>query len=256
MKSPLRLESRKYKSASVLRSLIPRESVVHCYVTYDGELEVDLASHGRYVVGHTNCYTIYEFWTCVAYHPQQVMVAAKHFDNIEDKNIFYLLQETLPNYDDPFVRSAIFFLLCKFSSYGQASRGAFERGAYNPRSLTNMTTLPFHSMVIKYDEEDNFLDNVANIRLKCDYVIIPAGHFQYDYLKNSETEKAQYDETPINHDQLKEYLENADKKSALVYHFTPKLLKFYEGHTFYLVDEWGKITDQQDKAVEVVVANF
>ncbi len=256
MKSPLSLQNRQFKAGRALRSLIPAESVVHCYVTYDGELEIDLAKAGRYVVGHTNCYTIFEFWTCISHHPQQVMTAAMHFDNIEDKNIFYLLQETLPNYDDPFVRSAIFFLLCKFSSVGQASRGSFQRDSYNPRAIPNMARVPSQSMVVKYDANDNFLDGIGNNTLKCDYVVIPAGHFQYDYLKGAEQEKAQYDETPINHEALREYLKTAINKSLLVYHFTPKILKFYEGHTFYLVDKWGKITNNKDNAVEVLVANF
>ena len=256
MKSPLRLESRKFKSSSALRTLIPQESVVHCYVTYDGEIEVDLANSGRYVVGHTNCYSIYEFWTCISHNPQQVIAAANYFDNIESKDIFYLLQETLPNYDDPFVRSALFFLLCKFSTLGQASRGAFQRDSYNPRAIPSMARLPFHSMVVKYDADDNFLDSAHNTNLRCDYVVIPAAHFQYDYLRNAEEEKSQYDETPINHDYLRDYMKTTDKKSILIYHFTPKLLKFYEGHTLHLVDEWGKITDKKENAVEVLVANF
>lgn len=256
MKSPLSLPSRRYKSTTALRSLIPTESIVHCYVTYDGELEIDLASSGRYVVGHTNCYSIYEFWTCVFHNPDQVSKVINHFDNIEDRNIFYTLQDTLPNYSDPFLRSGIFFLLCKFSETGRASSGAFTPGSYEPTFVNNLFHMPTHSMKVTYDECDNYLDAILNNKLRCDYVVIPAGHFQYDILNNSDTEKSQYDETPISHQELKNILSSSTEKIALLYHFTPVLLKYYKDYKIHLVDKWGQITKRQDKAQEVIVANF
>ena len=256
MKSPLSLQNRRFKSPSALRELIPVESIVHFYLTYDGEMEIDLASSGRYVVGHTNCYSIYEFWTCIFHNPEQVAKVVEYFDNIQDKNVYYILQETLPKYADPFVRTAIFFLLCKFSKIGQASRGSFERDSYTPTSVNNMMRLPQHSMKVVYDEGDNFIDGITKNKLKCDYAVVAAGHFEYNLLKNAQLEKIQYDETAVNHEELRDCLSSTAEKMAIVYHFSPVLLKFYKDHKLYFVDKWGRITQRQDKAVEVIVANF
>jgi len=219
-------------------------------------MEIDLASSGRYVVGHTNCYSIYEFWTCIFHNPQQVAKVVEYFDNIEDKNVYYILQETLPNYPDPFVRAGVFFLLCKFSKIGQASRGSFVRDSYTPTSVNNMMRLPQHSMKVVYDEVDNFMEGITNNKLRCDYVVVPAGHFEYNLLKHAESEKIQYDETAVNHEELRDYLNTTEEKMAIVYHFSPVVTKFYKDHKFYLVDKWGRITQKKDKAVEVIIANF
>ncbi len=256
MKSPLVLKSRQFKSLPALKELIPPDSVVHSFLMYDGVLETYLADAGRYVVGHTNKYTIYEFWTCLAQNPTHLQAVIKHFDNIEEKNVFYLLQETLPNYGDPFVRSAIFFLLCKFSASGRASSGAFDRESYNPMAVPKLSQLPFGRFMVQFNNDKNFLQSINKLKVRGDYVVIPAESFSHDLLSHSDEEKVQYDETVINHIAIKEHLGKTEKKTAVLYHFTPYLLKLYKNHEMYFINKWGRPTAESESATEVIIANF
>jgi len=256
MKSPLVLKSRQFKSLSVLKDLIPADSLIHSFLMYDGVLETYLASAGRYVVGHTNKYTIYEFWTCLAQNPTHLQSVIRHFDNMEEKNVFYLLQETLPNYGDPFVRSAIFFLLCKFSTSGRASSGAFDRESYNPLAIPRLSQLPFSRLMVQYNKSNDFIQSIEGLNVRCDYVVIPGESFSHDLLNHSGDDKLQYDETHVNHVALQKHLGTTERKTAILYHFTPYLLKFYKGHNLYFINKWGRLTDDKESAVEVIVANF
>ena len=256
MKSPLVLKSRQFKSLAVLKDLIPPDSVVHSFLMYDGVLETSLADADRYVVGHTNKYTIYEFWTCLSQNADHLMSVIQHFDNIEDKNIFYLLQETLPNYADPYVRSAIFFLLCKFSESGRASSGAFDRESYNPLAIPKLNRLPFNRLMIQYNQNKDFIRSIDDISVRCDYVVIPGESFSHDLLNHAAEEKLQYDESVVNHVAIKEYVETTERKVAVLYHFTPYLLKFYKDHKTYLINKWGRLTEDKEQAAEAIIANF
>lgn len=256
MKSPLVLKSRQFKSLPVLKELIPPDSVVHSFLMYDGVLETYLADAGRYVVGHTNKYAIYEFWTCLAQNPTHLQAVIKHFDNIEEKNIFYLLQETLPEYSDPFVRSAIFFLLCKFSASGRASSGAFDRESYNPLAVPKLSHMPFGRLMVQFNKDKDFVQSIDQLKVRCDYVVIPGESFSHDLLNHAGDDRAQYDETLINHQAIKDHLATTERKTAILYHFTPYLLKFYQGHKFYFINQWGRSTEDKESAVEAIIANF
>ena len=256
MKGPLVLKSRQFKSLPALKELIPPDSVVHSFLMYDGVLEIYLADADRYVVGHTNRYTIYEFWTCLSKNPEHLQKVIRHFDNIEEKNIFYLLQETLPDYSDPFVRSAIFYLLSKFSTTGRASSGAFDRESYNPLSLRKLNYLPFNRFMVQFNKDNDFIQSINELNVRCDYVVIPAESFSHDLLNHSGTEKLQYDESLINHVAIRDHLGDSERKTVVLYHFTPYLLKFYKDHKFYLINKWGRLTQDTEQAVEVMVANF
>ena len=183
MQTPIKIADKDFKSVSVIKSLIPAGSMVHTFLMYNGGIEVPLASDGRHVIAHTNKYAIYEFWTCLSLNTEQVKRTATHFDNIQDKNIFYLLQETLPNYADPYLRSGIFFLLNKYSQSGYVSSGEFMPDSYNPRALLQLDKLPFQNLMVVYNKGDDFVKSMENITRRCDYVVVPVGDFSLNYLK-------------------------------------------------------------------------
>lgn len=143
MKSPLRVPSREFKCLSLLKKLIPLESVVHSFLMFDGGLELALSHDGRYVVGHTNKYVIHEFWRCVQADPDRIATVAEYFQPIEDENVFYLLQENWPKYHDPYIRAALFLLLNRYSENGQISYGKFTPERYRPTDLVSLKKLVF-----------------------------------------------------------------------------------------------------------------
>ncbi len=255
MKSPLKLTTKQFKSLPVLKGLLPVGSVIHSFLMFDGGVEIPLAADGRFVVSHTNSYSIYEFWTCLKQNPEQVRSVITYFDNIEDPNIFYLLQETQPNYADPFVRAGIFFLLNKYSKTGYISHGEFEPDSYNPAAFVNLMRVPFGMLDIQLNKSDNFWESIEKIKTVCDYVLVPVGDYSLNIFEDTGATLG-YDQTRVNHRQLKQTLTNSDKRMVLMYHYTPSVARFYKDHSLHFVDKWGRRTDSDKNAVEVLVANF
>jgi len=258
MKTPLKLAAKEFKSLSVLKQMFPEKSVVHSFLMYDGGIEIPLAMSGRYVFSHTNKYSIYEFWTCLSMNSEQVQKVATHFDNIEDPGIFYYLQETLPDYGDPFLRAGIFFLLNKYSKGGYVSRGEFTPESYNPLAMANLRRVSFDNLMVMYNKAENFVDSMASIEGRCDYIFVPVGDFTLNYLKNVESDinSLTYDEAFVDTHGLKKFMEESERKVALLYHHSRSVVKYFKDQKLYFVDQRGRPTDDETRAKEVIVANF
>ena len=258
MKSPLKLENKQFKALSTIKKMIPEESYVHSFLMYDGGIEIPLSMSNRYIVSHTNKYSIYEFWTCLSMNPAQVQRVATHFDNIEDAGIFYHLQETLPDYGDPFLRAGLFFLLNKYSKDGYVSRGEFTPESYNPLAMANLRKVSFENLMVVYNKPDNFVDSIKSINGRCDYVFVPVGNFTLNYLKNVESDlnSLTYDETFVDTQKLKEFLDSKKKKTVLLYHYSRSVVRYFKDNKLYFIDKWGRPTKDESNAKEVIVANF
>jgi len=189
---------------------------------------------------------------------EQVQKVAMHFDNIEDPGVFYYLQETLPEYGDPFLRAGIFFLLNKYSKGGFVSRGEFTPDSYNPLAMANLRQVSFENLMVMYNKPENFVDSMESIDGRCDYVFVPVGDFTLNYLKNVESDinSLTYDETFVDTHRLKDFMETSEKKTALLYHYTRSVAKYFKNQKLYFVDQWGRPTTDEAKAKEVIVANF
>ncbi len=170
MKTPLKIPTRQFKSLSTVKKLIPVDSIVHSFLMFDGNIEVPLSNDGRTVIAHTNKYVNYEFWSCLKENPARVAEIADHFDKIDDKNIFYILQQTWPTYADPYVRSAYYFLLNKYSDSGYISHGEFTPENYNPVALVNLKRLPLQNLHVQLDQQEDFIDSMNRIDTLCDYI--------------------------------------------------------------------------------------
>ena len=258
MKTPIKLPDREFKALSAVKKLFPAGSYIHSFLLYNAGLEIPLSTDGRYVISHTNKYSIYEFWTCLSLNPEQVQKVIEHFDNIEDKNIFYLLQETLPTYPDPYLRAGIFFLLNKYSKTGYVSRGKFDPSSYNPLALANLRRVSFQNFMVTYNKEQDLIKNMKNIKTRCDYIFVPVGDFSLNLLRDKEGDfnALAYDQTFVDTKALKQFITETDKKTAYLYHYKPSVAKFFKDQKLYFVDKWGRPTNEENKAKEVIVANF
>ena len=124
MKSPLR-PPQNSRAAAVLKQLIPEGSVVDSFLLFDGAIELNLSQSRRFVCAHTCKYVIYEFWDCLLENPSLIaqLFASKPFSSFFNKITFHILQENWPMYRDPYVRSALFFLLNRCSTTANISSG-------------------------------------------------------------------------------------------------------------------------------------
>tara|TARA_B100000085_G_C18558787_1_gene518705 strand:+ start:1447 stop:2211 length:765 start_codon:yes stop_codon:yes gene_type:complete len=254
MKSPLKIPSKQFKALSVLKSIVPKNSYVHSFLFFNGDIELSLAIDDRFVVAHTNCYVIYEFWKCLEIDPARVANVVEHFSPIESKNIFHLLQDNWYKYADPFVRSGLFFLLNRYSDDGYISRGELSDEKFNPLATVSLQKMNFSNLFFKFDEDENFLTGIKQINDNCDYIFMPVGEFSLNFFEDGKS--LGQEDTKVIHRKIKEEMARKENKIILLYRYTKAVKKFYRDYKKLYIDKWGKQTTNEEKASEVLIVNF
>jgi hypothetical protein len=254
MNSPLKSPITNNKCLATLKKLIPEGSVVHSFLFYDGNLEVELANSKRFVIAHTNKYVNYEFWQCLMADPERVSNITTHFSPIESDNIFDILQKEWPKYPDPFMRSAIFYLLNQSSDMGYISSGKLIEGLDLSRQIAKMSNFVCPNLHVQVDEEENYIESINNIESKCDYIFVPVGSFSLNLLEGGKN--IGFEQTKVIHADLKNMLLSTDKKVILMYKFSNQTMKFYQNLNTHIIDQWGRHTQSTKFAKEILVANF
>ena len=87
-----------------------------------------------------------------------------------------------------------------------------------------------------------------------DFTLIPAGEFDYGLFEHGKSLAPE--QTRMRHREFIKICNSKQRKIVLVYNFSPKVLGAYNGNRIIMVDQYGKATNQQERAKEVVVANF
>lgn len=254
MNNLLKVPTKESRALQLLKQLIPPASVVHSFLLFDGNLEAGLAKDERYVVAHTNKYVIYEFWKCVQEDPDRLAKIVEHFQPIEDVNIFHLLQENWARYPDPFMRSAIFLLLNRYSADGQISHGIFNAEAYRPTHLVNLRRTRLPNVHFALDKGDDYLENMSNTHGTCDYIFLPVFSYSLNLLEEGRAQGLE--ETKVHHKKLKQWVDTTDQKVVLLYHNISAVTYLYEGYNMYFVDQWGRPVESRENATEILIANF
>mgnify|MGYP003663919522 FL=1 len=156
MRSPIKNLKKKTNSISKIKEIIPKGSVIQAYPFYDGAIEFSLCESDRYVIGVTKSPVVHEFWRYAMKDPKKVsLIADKMYPNL-NKNTFDLLRKNWHSYKDPYVRSALFFLLNRCSSLGMITHGELDTTNYNPISINELRTFEianFHTTLVPEDEE-------------------------------------------------------------------------------------------------------
>lgn len=254
MSSPLKSPIIKSKALSTLKSMVPIGSVVHSFLLYDGDLEVDLSNSKRFLVSHTNKYVNYEFWKCLQEDAERIAVIANHFSPIESENIFDILQKEWAKYPDPFVRSALFFLLNQSSDLGYISSGKLIENKELKRNIIKLKSFMSENLHVQFDKEKNFLDSIKNINNKCDFVFLPIRNFSFNFLEDGKN--IGLEQTRVIHKDLKNFVDNTDKKVILLYNYSNQVIELFKDNKINIIDQWGRHTDSTKFAKEVLIANF
>ena len=233
---------------------MPRGSAVHTGLLYDGRLELEL-SESNFVVAHTNKYVVYEMWRCLLEDPERVAAFVDYMHPIEDKNIFYLLQENWPKYSDPFVRAGLFVLLNRYSDTGLVSSGEMSAENYSPTVTVNLKkAIPPQNLFLMLDQDTDFLNALDKIDTRCDYLILPLGDYKMSLLLQSD--KVTHEDTVIDHERIFDFFSNTKNKTYLIYNYSTTVEKKYSGYRQYIVDKWGRLTESKTFAKEMIIANF
>ena len=254
IKSPLRNTALSNKSLKVILEKIPEGSVVDTFLLFSGETEVSLSQNDRFVCAHTNKYAIYEFWQTLLMEPKRIynVLTSEQF-KFEEK-MFSMLQENWVGYKDPVIRSALFFMLNQMSETGAISHGRLISKPFNPVALADLRSFKdTRNLHFIFDKTDDFMESMDD-GLQGEYSIIPAGKFSYNLFEDGKN--IGYDTVHVNHKKLRDRLLNTVKKTILIYNYSTRAKSFYKKSNTMMIDKYGRITENEEFAQELIIANF
>ena len=198
MKSPIKYLEGEYLSTNALKSIIPRGSIINSFMLFSAAVELSLAESERFVIAHTTQYVVYEFWKCAIDDPETIyqMVVSEPFKRMLHEKTFYILQENWPKYKDPFVRSALFFMLNRYSSTGLISAGELQVSNFNPVAFSHLRNFKPKNFYPYYDKDMTIIESAKHVQ-EGQYLLFPMGEFNLSILNHGGSEG--YEKTTINH---------------------------------------------------------
>jgi site-specific DNA-adenine methylase len=251
MLTPIKNLKKTTNSLTKVKDLIPRGSIIETHLFYDGALEFALAEDERFVIANTNKYVIYEFWTCAMQDPKRIANIAEHMFPILNEQTFDILQKEWAHYKDPFMRSALFFLLNRCSSLGMITHGEFNIQNYNPFAVSALRKFnPENFHIISAHKKK--LENCVGKIKSSTHVFIHAGKFSFNFFEHGKTESLE--ELNFNHDKLLDALPTTGKKSVVVYNYHPRLKMHNKNYNLIYLDSSGRETNESN-AKEVILHN-
>ena len=254
MRSPIKENINNFCSSKILKEIIPKGTVVNSFLFFSGVQEFSLAESERLVIAHTNKYVIYEFWKCVIEDPQRIAKIAEYmFSKMVGNWDFHLLQENWPKYKDPYIRSALFFLLNRCSESGFISTGKLNDERYNPISLSYLNNFNVRNFHIIWDKKENVHETFIDIE-NTDYLLFPVGKFNYNLFEYGKNKG--YEMTTIHHKKLYESLQEIKHKWVTLYKYHPQANALYKDYNITMIDKYGRETKDKDNCEELVIANF
>ena len=132
--------------------------------------------------------------------------------------------------------------------------GMFDPKNFNPIALTYIQRFKKHNFDVAWDKNEDFIDSIQ-VDTDADYLYFPVGKFSYNFFEDSVSRG--FEETSVNHSALCEKVKKLDKKVILDYLYHPRLMQMYKKFpTKILFDEYGRITSDDQKAKEVLIANY
>ena len=244
MRTPLKNLKNQTNSGSIILDLIPAGSVVDYYPIYSGELPIKISESDRFVVAHTQNYVVYEFWACVKQDPTRVSQIAEKFYPMLNENTFDILKKNWFGYKDPFVRSALFFLLNRCSDLGMITHGNLDTKNYHAFALRDLKNFKTENLHLNLLKEKNIYDFSKNIN------VFNCGKYRVSFLENEKV--LGEEETDMNHREL--IKNNISKKCILLFKHHPALFKL-KNYDKILIDQYGKRTNDHASAKEIILHN-
>ena len=237
MKSPI-LDPYQSMGANVLKSLIPKKSVVESYFLYSGELEINLSSNDRLVISHTCKYPIYEFWWMVKNQPYRVAKMAENVFSGISVDLLYRYQENWHEQRDPVYRSALFYILNRCSDSRLASSGKINKSLLSPLAISRFKKFSINNLYVVLDKNKD-IGNRLNEQIDSDVKLFPVGRFKLNMLDAGS--EGTYEREYINHQHLYKILKNSKFNWVVLYKFNSKVVEK---------------TYQKDNCEEIIVTNF
>ena len=224
MKSPIKDQPTPLLCLAALKSKLPVGSVIDSYAFYSGQVEFNLASNNRFIKAQTLSYPVYEFWECMAEDSKRVYEIATSDSFKFQTEMFPLLQEGWYNYRDPYIRAALLFVLNRCSSTGMISSGELSTKHFNPIAVSYLRSFVFPEAFPLQRSPASTLVGALSESGDAEYIFIPGGSFSYNLFEHGKSRGKE--ETPINHQELRDKLRTVNKKWIVAYKYHSTLSSF------------------------------
>ena len=255
MRAPLKDINNNIAALSYLESIIPAGSLLDTYCIYLGASELLLAED-RHVRCFTNSYVVYEFWRCIIDEPQKIFELLTCDDFSFDAPEYYnVLQERWFTYRNPFLRSALFFMLNRCSETGLISCGELNQTNYTPLAIADIKKFkPPENFSVQYIKQPGAeVSTLVDFETNSDYIYIPAKNFSYNLFEEGRSYGPE--QTRVNNRELKSLL-NSNKNIILHYNSHKALPNFFKKFKITMINKYGKVVYDERNSQEVIVANF
>jgi len=255
MRTPIKQSINNFNSLSILKDLIPEGNIVNSFLFFGGDIEFNLAQSNRFVIAHTDKLVIYEFWQSAMENPRRIAKIATHLFSAfqKEEKIFYLLQENWPKYADPFMRSALFFILNCCSQSGFISSGKFDDKNFNPISLSRLKNFNPINFALKWNQYEDFPDQLSRVE-GGDILLFPVGKFSYNFFDYGINRG--FETVLVDHKQLCHLLKKEKRKWVTLYKYHSGVMELYREYNLIMVDKYGRRIEDENQCTEVIIANF
>ena len=253
-KSPIK-DPNNFVSGPALKEIIPKEKKINSFLLFSGEVEFTLYSAGYDIQLNTNRFVTYEFWHCARNDSYNIAEQAMSIHKRTHPQSIYHYQETWPQYRDPYLRSALFYLLNRYSPTGTISYGDVNRDNLSLLSVETLKRFSENSKDLKlgYYREDSFMDGFDKVD-KDDLILLPVGKYSYGRLGRQSIEG--HETYHVDHKKLKEKLIDVGNDFVLVYKKHPRLLHQFAEFNMTFINKYGQITGNPELAEEVIISNL
>lgn len=256
MLTPIKDNTKVNNSSYTIRQLLAKGTVIKTLCFYDGRPEFDLCDGNDYFVhAETSSEPIYLFWECLRRDGRRLYDFITCPDlNFEDENLFKVYQEKWNTYDSPHIRAAFFFILNRCSDSGKISSGQFSVENYSPVAVSRVKNFRFpENFHLSYKRQtmSQFLQQKTN---EDTVLLISAGRFNYNLFNHGKN--LGIEDVTIDHKLLADYMQKRKNKILTTYDYHRGVERYFKNCKFTLVDQYGKQTNNQDNAKEIIVANF
>lgn len=223
---------------------------------FSGELEFPLYSDGYDICMNTNKYVIYEFWHCARNNSHNIASQAIgiHKRTVDAQSIYHY-QDEWPKYRDPYLRSALFYLLNRYSPRGTISHGEVHRDNFSLLSIETLKRFDqfCKNLNLSYYKKDNFLDGLDEVGAK-DLILLPVGKYSYNII-GKQTYKG-YETYHIDHNKIKQKIVDLGNDFVMVYKKHPRILQDFAEFNHIFVNKYGKETNRFDLAEDIIITNL
>jgi hypothetical protein len=219
---------------------IPKQVNLNSFPVYSCYDVYVLSKLGYSIKGVTNNFCVEEFWKCFKANKSKLFKIANKLLPSVNHFTYPLIQKKWTTYNDPFIRSAYFFLLANLSTLGVASTGALqkEKGVEMDFSHIDEKVYGLH----KPEKGDINRENTCTL--------INCNTFNIDIL--SQSEGAAIDQTKLNGPKTIEKYRKSYEPWIIGFNSDIRIEKHTDSLNLYFYDHLGQPTSKESSRVYLV----